>query len=228
MRLEKAESNSLYKAIVEARLDPNEFDLHTNERWPGLVHKTSDSYFLFKVNRYKILPNNPITGGQYAVKSRVEPGRQSLASVYLWDNVLERASRWCSEIKEPDLWYEAEAAKEIFATANEEPDNTPFTHEEQTDISVQLTAISKSIRELYALSDEKMSQISARLDEAEKASRRMGRKDWLLLFSGTILTLIVTDIVTPDVAHHIFTMAMQGLGHLFQGGPNPPRSLPSR
>lgn len=48
----------------------------------------------------------------------------------------------------------------------------------------------------------------------------MGRKDWLLLFSGTIFTLIVTDIVTPGVAEHIFTMVIQGIAHLF-GGPPP-------
>ena len=70
-----------------------------------------------------------------------------------------------------------------------------------------------------------MERIEERLDEAAEASKRMGRKDWLLLFSGIIFTLIIAGTVTPDVADHIFTAAINGLIHLFTGGSEPPRIL---
>ena len=82
------------------------------------------------------------------------------------------------------------------------------------------------VRKTYSLSAEQFSHVEARLDEAERASRRMGRKDWLLLFSGTVFTLIITDLVTPDVAHHVFVMALHGLGHLFGNGYKPIQELP--
>lgn len=51
-------------------------------------------------------------------------------------------------------------------------------------------------------------------------------KDWLLLFGGSVLSLILTDIVTPRVAEHIFTMVIHGLSHLFAGGNEPPQIPP--
>ena len=219
MRLEKTESNSLYKTIVEAGLDPNEFRLESNARWPGLVHRESNSYFLIKQSYWNIY--------KFKTKYIVNPGRESLGPPLLWSDVLNLASQWCEGIKAPDLWYNSEAAKAMFADAvnGEEPENTPFTPAEQGQISVQLAQIKETLESQYTLSSEALSQVRAKLDEAEKASRRMGRKDWLLLFSGTVLTLIVTDVVTPDVAHHIFMMTIQGLGHLFNSAHASPRPL---
>ena len=53
----------------------------------------------------------------------------------------------------------------------------------------------------------------------------MGRKDWLLLFGGTVFNLIVTDTVTPSVAGQIFTTVVHGLIHLFTGAGGPPQIL---
>ena len=60
------------------------------------------------------------------------------------------------------------------------------------------------------------------LEHAEKASRRMGRKDWITLFNGAVFSLILTDTITPDTAQHIILMAVHGISHLFGiGGPLP-------
>jgi hypothetical protein len=83
----------------------------------------------------------------------------------------------------------------------------------------QLQVIKRSVAEKFELTNEQIAHIDERLDEAAEASKRMGRKDWLLLFGGTVFNLIVTDTVTPGVAGHIFTMVVQGIAHLFGGGP---------
>ena len=58
------------------------------------------------------------------------------------------------------------------------------------------------------------------MEHAEEASRRIGRKDWITLFNGAVLSLIFTDTITPDTAQHIILMTINGLGHLFGiGGP---------
>jgi hypothetical protein len=71
-----------------------------------------------------------------------------------------------------------------------------------------------------------MSRVDARLDEAEAASRRIGRKDWLLLFAGVILTLIATGLLPPESVHHVLMMVFLDLGHLFGGGRRPPQLPP--
>lgn len=47
----------------------------------------------------------------------------------------------------------------------------------------------------HQLDDEQLRRIEEQLDEAEEASRRMGRRDWLLLFVGTLLTLVIISLV---------------------------------
>ena len=71
------------------------------------------------------------------------------------------------------------------------------------------------MKKTYSLTEEQMSRVEARLDEAEEASSRISRKDWILLFSGSIFTLIIAGTVTPDIAQHVMMMAFHGLGHLF-------------
>lgn len=218
MELEKAERNALYMTIVGAGLDPIEFEFDSGLLSCQITHKSTGSIFMFE----------PARRDNFKILTRIEPDGYHEHRNQSWGALLELARRWCVDLKEPDLWHGIKAAKEIFDSASAEgAGNAPFTPEERTQISAQLTAIKESIRNTYALSSDTLSRIEARLDEAERASGRMGGKDWLLLFSGTVLTLIITDIVTPDVAQHIFTMAIQSLGHLFVGGRNPPRSLPS-
>lgn len=61
--------------------------------------------------------------------------------------------------------------------------------------------------------------VAARLDYMEEASRHATRKQWLLMFCGTIFTVIVTDLLPPDTAQDVFAIALHGLGHIFGFGP---------
>ena len=70
-----------------------------------------------------------------------------------------------------------------------------------------------------------MEHLDVRFDGVEEASRLFGRKDWLLLFTGALFSLILTDALLPDVAQHILISVLQGLGHLFGIG-GPPPSIP--
>jgi hypothetical protein len=127
--------------------------------------------------------------------------------------LLPFVKEWASEIKliaeVPDYWA-----------------NIERNEDEQRQIAVQLQQISKSLADKFELSAEQIEGITEKLDEAVEASTRMGRKDWLLLFGGTIFTVIVADIVAPDVAQHIFMTVIHGLTHLFAGSGEPPELPP--
>jgi hypothetical protein len=101
--------------------------------------------------------------------------------------------------------------------------NDRFTVAEQYQVARQLRMIRESLKQNFNLSAEQMRRVEDRLDEAEDASRRLGRKDWILLFSGAVFSLILADIVTPDVAQHILIITTHGLGHLFGAGGGPVR-----
>jgi hypothetical protein len=142
-----------------------------------------------------------------------------------WTGLLREVTSWAQDVKAyndlPDLWALGyDPAVGALSEAYEASDNRPFTEAEQAEIAGQIRQIKESIKKSFALSAEQIERVEARLDAAQDASRRMGRKDWLLLFSGAVLSLILTDIITPGVAEHILTMAAHGLGHLFgYGGP---------
>lgn len=88
------------------------------------------------------------------------------------------------------------AQRELLSGASlESLENTPFTPVEQAAISAQLSAIKNYIKENCELTSEQFVRVEASIDEAEVASHSLGRKDWLLLFLGTTVTLYITDVV---------------------------------
>lgn len=50
----------------------------------------------------------------------------------------------------------------------------------------------------------------------------MGRKDWVMMANGALLSLIVNDVVPAHVVQSVFNMLITGIGHIFGiGGPSP-------
>lgn len=130
-----------------------------------------------------------------------------------------------AEAESSDKWGELRQMEEIVAESRGgDQENTSFRADEQEQISAQLKAIKESLREMQSLSSEQLAAIEARLDEAEEASHRIGRKDWWLLFLGVMLPIVFTGLVPADAVQHIIVTAFQGIGHLFSG--NVPPELP--
>ncbi len=147
-----------------------------------------------------------------------------------WPDVPPLAKKWAQKTIEvaeeyastPDLWAELEQSKRLLAAPHE---NTPFTKTEQIQISNQIHQIKNYILITYELTVERLSDVEERLDHIEEASRRLGRKDWLVLFNGAVFSLILADLIPPQAAQHILVLALHGIGHLFGLG-GPPTPLP--
>jgi hypothetical protein len=71
-----------------------------------------------------------------------------------------------------------------------------------------------------------MTQVTEKLDVVIEDASRLGRKDWVVIFAGTILPLVLTDVLTWAAAHHILAIVLHGLVHLFMGGIEPPQIPP--
>lgn len=175
-------------------------------------------------------------GGLWSADSLLPAYLQDMVS---WEEVLSCVKTWTVGIKNvleeqeryrktPDLWDGLHESKEFLGGQHEQAfENSPFTDAEQAQISEQIQQIKAYIENTYELASEQMSHVEARLDEAEQASRRMGRKDWLLLFNGAVFSLILSDLIPPQAAQHVLLMALHGLGHLFGMGGPPPHLPPA-
>ncbi len=124
-----------------------------------------------------------------------------------------------------DLWT-VKLGPSLLDNGDQSVENTPFTTREQAQISRQLREIKNYLKTTRSLTEDQLTRVDERLDEADRASNRMGRKDWALLLSGTLLTMIVADLIPPDIVQHVYTMVLHGLGHLFGGSAPGPGSLP--
>jgi hypothetical protein len=241
--LTKKQRNDLFTAVAQSGMNTTEFDLNPagfeNQRrvdviqeaaskkgdssWYAMIEHPSSESFLKIYRIRKIYRPDPefflhLKVGDEPDQKLISPG---------WPEMLGSIATWASEVKDyadtPDLWNDMRAQRELFAGPSMASlGNTPLTAAEQAVISAQLREIKNYVKENVSLTSKQFKQVQASFDEAEAASHRLGRKDWLLLFLGTTVTLYVTDLVSATAVQHITAMALQGVGHLFGIGGGPP------
>jgi hypothetical protein len=219
MALTRIERNQLFGAIAASALDPAE--CYLNEVGSAVIigHNRSGSILRFlqaKGNRLRYEIHYDVSDGHHYRFYR---------DLQL-EKVIPSITQWANEVKEitdaPDLWAEMRHTRD-FAVDIQRTDsaNTPFTKDEQRQIVVELKAITEQVKEQFDLTSEQIAHIDEWQDEVTEASERIGRKDWRLLAYGTIINLVVTDALPPEVARHILSMFIQVIAHLFLGGSGP-------
>ena len=231
MLLNKRERNRLYQIIEEANFDPGEFDLENQDGEATLSHNSGSRFEYLTRRRDQKLIELGLGEIEYEYRFSVVEGNSKTGDSSSIDFISKfYIPEWLKEIRltvgVADYWDEMKHKRQLLAEVQAGSDNTPFALAEQRQIAAQLQEIRKQVKEQFELTGGQIARLDERLDEAAKASERMGRKDWLLLFAGTILSLILTDILTPAVAEHVFTAVLTALAHLFTGsGGEPPQIL---
>ncbi len=142
----------------------------------------------------------------------------------------ERIERWARDVNTdahtPDLWAELQRERDIPTEAHyEDVENTLFNADERKEIAVLLRQIKGALRDSNSVSDAQMRSLEARFDNLEAAAGRVDRKDWLLLFAGTILAVVVTDLLPREALWDILGMVSHGLEHLVRLLPPLPPAL---
>lgn len=213
--LMKLDRNWIYQAITENRLDPAECNLSETDTSLTIIHD-SGSTFGIVVN---VGPKPSYTARAAVVDGSKRTYTTELDIQYLLGPIGEWAYEVYMTSRTPDYWEEIRRSRESIAIIRREDfDNTPFTSEEQRQIEAQFHEVRNQLVRL-SLSVERVSEIEEKLDELVEASHHLGRKDWLIILITTISPLAIGDVLTPGVARHIFTMIINGLIHLFGGGP---------
>jgi hypothetical protein len=140
---------------------------------------------------------------------------------------LRHIAQWAEEVlyvtETPDLWADLRQLPEVLAAAQAAgASNSPFTATELAEISNKLDEIKSLVREKFELTGEQLSVIDTRLDEVKEASERLGRKDWLMLFYGGLISTFLTNAVPPSVIQTVLSVVVNGIAHLFGFGGPPP------
>ena len=93
----------------------------------------------------------------------------------------------------------AEGARRPHLSASSRRQQHAVHSYEQTAISDRLDDIKNLVRELFELSADQLHAIDQRVDEPKEASERLGRKDWLMIFYGSLVSTFITAAVPPGV-----------------------------
>lgn len=231
MYLAKPQRNMIFEAIARTGLDLAQCDLRVTDDAITILHNAGSTFMVTQTQR--LIDYLGLAQPRFKIRASVADGSYRLRKVkndpdYLLQPIREWADEVRQIVEEPDYWAEMKRGGALIADiqGSQGAENTPFTQDEQDQIAAQLNRIRESLADRFELSNEQVERIAERLDEAAEASKRMGRKDWLLLFGGSVLSLILTDIVTPGVAEHIFMVTIHGIAHLFTGGSEPPQIPP--
>jgi hypothetical protein len=207
--LQKFQRNYIFKAIQEAGLDPGQFDLDYSESEVRIKHRLSESHYL--------IGGRP---GDYAVKSLVGDGGERPHQFYNWEPLISHIRLWLQVLKNdldtPDLWAELQRDAELLGVGfNKVTDNTPFTADEQKEIAARLQELAKSARDTYSLSQEQIRALDAKMDYLITASGRLGRKDWLTVYIGAILSFILGAALPSESVHGLLLTSLRAMGLLY-------------
>jgi hypothetical protein len=100
-------------------------------------------------------------------------------------------------------------------------ENSRFTDDEREQITAELYAIRTELRNQGNLTAEQLAIMNAKLDEADQASKRLSRKDWVTYFLGLMTTVVVAGTVPPESANHVMVAVLHGLADMFFNPPMP-------
>jgi len=133
---------------------------------------------------------------------------------------MPRVSTWLKEVKQdldtPDLWAELQRDAQLIGVGfNKVTDNTPFTADEQIEIAARLQKLAKSARDTYSLSQEQIRALDAKMDYLITAAGRLGRKDWLTVYIGAILSFILGAALPSESVHGLLLTSLRAMGLLY-------------
>jgi hypothetical protein len=209
----------LWRAMAAKGLDADDFQVGASEvrgyKWK-LSHKPTGQALHAS--------DSLINSSGYVDLLRTRPDGDPVADEYATEDFyFEIVKDWLGELKaaKPGGQRRGRGPSPIGSVGGQARENTPFTPAERAEIINQLGAIRDSVRKNYRLTAQQLATIDKSLEEAEEASKRLGRKDWKSLFYGIVFGLIVNDAIPPDVAQHIFTGVLHGIAHLLGSGVPP-------
>lgn len=218
-----SQKNEILRLLTEKEFSMTEFQWE-NGPIPGadgrlpvnVIHHPSGFFCGFSAERSG--SGKPYTQIEYSPSEEGFIKRTNVESSLGWNTVV---TNWVNnlrrEIDMPDLWASISSGQssvmQATATASE---NTPFTDPERTQVAIFLEDIRTYIQTNAGLSPDKFNIVVEKLTYLEQAADRMGRKDWLNLFLGVLVSLTVQVGMEKSVFQNLLSVADQLFSQFLQ------------
>jgi hypothetical protein len=214
-RLLKSQRNECFVLLKEAGLNPLDFQWVERpsppEQYSQLVHPSSGYFFWF--NRW-----NPA----WSPDRESQLGKAPF-SAYAWDGLLTLFKAWTLWVAReplvpdvPDLWEQYQGGPELGKlSGSAQIENLPLNTDQKRYLFQQLGEIKHFLYKLEDLDDERQIEVDRRFEYLQESMERVGKKDWLLLAMGGLLSLIISGTVSPERANDFLSFASAALLHAF-------------
>lgn len=215
----KSQRNDVFKHITLRGLNPSDFT------WEIFAHPTFDEcetinyldgyYFEFLYTGESFQWEYSPGEGKIVDKNSPQYGG------YSWSEIGDEFDRWLTnierEISEPDLWANLPVTSDsLWQSTEHEIENSPFTKDEHEIIVQGIQKIRDFVIDT-GLANKEIKSLDVKLDYLIKSSNKFGRKDWILLVSGTLLSIVSSLALDSDSAKTLFEIAGKALNQLYQG-----------
>lgn len=114
------------------------------------------------------------------------------------------------EITTPDLWEELKVSSETSENFRLLK-NTRFSVAEQSRIADELTQSEKEIQRRQLLSPDELRELHEQVNLLIGASKRLGRKDWVLAATGALFSFTLQAGLNGATASQVLQLATSGL-----------------
>lgn len=208
MGLTKRQQNEFFEAIQNASLAPEEFDLNVGTDESTIRHLPSGAAFVLGG-----------VAGRYVVRRVAGDEPVEEREGISWYRVTQQLDLWLMRVKRdvemPDLWAQLRRRRELLAAISDDAvENRPFTDSEQRQIAEQLQELKEYVGRTYSLSESQMRVLEERLDYLIDAARRAGRRDWLLMVAGVMLSYVLAVELPPEAARAILDTFLKGISRI--------------
>jgi len=223
--------HALLNTIRESNVDPREFraiDADTTDS-QLLRLELGDSSFHFSVKLYYNVNGARRFAWQHSSYKSGHPRPNYSEGVFHEANDFEGVNKafkeWLSEHAQkyfddraeleedqalPDLWAELD----LPSSSTAEPQvlqNIPFSPEEQKRIADALNKLVGEVQSNGFVNEEQIKLLHERIEYLIEASRRLGRRDWLMAAAGALIELTIEAGLKTEAAKQFLKLASETL-----------------
>lgn len=242
MPLLQSQRNGIFKALLDAGVDPVAFEwrLVKRRRKPPIdefKHRSAPHRLVIEMepSRETEFDLPPVDPAKYrwlhsmasCFHYTYSPGPESeqlTGTAISWEKMLVAGGRWAQlvarELSEPDLWLQADRQLHGRIPIPGHVENTPFSAGEQRELVRRVDLIRDRVVANHQLDPTQLRALDEELKEVKEAAGRLHRLDWRNAFLGAMLGLLATAAVPPEAIRDIVELTLRSLAGLF-GHPLP-------
>jgi hypothetical protein len=215
MKLLTSQKNSIFELIEEVDFfSHNQFELIEKDI-TGVYH----THIEYKTNKdfyFRFIDSNYVN----SLFVNYSPGDEQMMDAttnITWSQTLNIFDNWLyylqREVTSPNLWQQFKTEISDIKYINNF-NNQQFSFSEYTEISGKIDVLINNLSSIPLILDQQ-NEIILRLEHLNEKAKDLGKFDWINLFVGTIISVVIQLNVTPDNANAIWDLIKRVFNNYF-------------